>query len=363
MILTAAILTGCLLDYLFGDPAVIVHPVVLMGRRIVKAEQVLRGRFSGTQEGELAAGRILAALLPLCTFVLTFGICRLCLRIHPVLYYLMETFWCYQALAARNLAVEAERVKKALDRAQRSCGESGQAEDTECRPVCEDDRRKDTNAASQSGTSGIPVADLRPAREQIARIVGRDTQHLDAAGITRACVETVAENFSDGVAAPLLYMLIGGAPLALTYKAVNTMDSMIGYKNDRYLYFGRAAARLDDLAGFLPSRIAALFWIAAAYLDPSADGRNAWRIFLRDRRKHESPNAAQTESACAGALHIRLAGPASYFGRTVSKPYLGEDDRPIETEDISRSIRLMWVCSFLLFAAGISIRILTLSLM
>ena len=316
MILTAAIVTGCLLDLIFGDPAPVPHPVVLMGACITKLEKYLRRIFPKSAKGELAGGGIVALCLPAAVFVLTFSACRLCLRIHPVLYFLIESFWCFQALAGRGLAREAEEVGRVL---------------------------------TEDG--------LAAARKQVARIVGRDTDHLDEAGVLRACVETVAENSSDGVAAPLLYMLAGGAPLALTYKAVNTMDSMIGYRNERYLYFGRAAARLDDIMNFLPSRITALLWIAAAYIDPKADGRSAWRIFKRDRRKHASPNSAQTESACAGALHIRLGGPASYFGILHDKPWIGDDGRSIEPDDIRRSVHLMWISCAIVLAAGVGIRI------
>ena len=316
MILTAAIVTGCLLDLIFGDPAPVPHPVVLMGACITKLEKYLRRIFPKSAKGELAGGGIVALCLPAAVFALTFSVCRLCLRIHPALYFLIESFWCFQALAGRGLAREAEEVGRVL---------------------------------TEDG--------LAAARKQVARIVGRDTDHLDEAGVLRACVETVAENSSDGVAAPLLYMLAGGAPLALTYKAVNTMDSMIGYRNERYLYFGRAAARLDDIMNFLPSRITALLWIAAAYIDPKADGRSAWRIFKRDRRKHASPNSAQTESACAGALHIRLGGPASYFGILHDKLWIGDDGRSIEPDDIRRSVHLMWISCAIVLAAGVGIRI------
>ena len=316
MILTLAVLTGCLLDFLLGDPEGIPHPVVLMGACITKAERILRRIFPKSPKGELAGGCVLAAFLPTTVFLIAFVACRLCLRIHPAVYYLLESFWCYQSLAARGLAREAEGVRGAL---------------------------------TEQG--------LASARKQVSRIVGRDTDGLDGAGVIRACVETVAENSSDGVAAPLLYMLIGGAPLALAYKAVNTMDSMIGYRNDRYLFFGRAAARLDDIVNFIPSRITALCWIAAAFHDPEADGKNAWRIFRRDRWNHPSPNSAQPESACAGALHIRLGGPAYYFGALHEKPPIGEHDRPVDTEDIRRSVRLMWISSVLLLAAGIIVRI------
>ena len=197
--------------------------------------------------------------------------------------------------------------------------------------------------------------DLPAARIAVSRIVGRDTQALTAEGVTKAAVETVAENASDGVIAPLLYMLLGGAPLALTYKAINTMDSMVGYKNTQYLYFGRAAAKLDDIANYLPSRIAALLWVAAAALTGN-DARSAWRIWRRDRRNHASPNSAQTESACAGALNVQLAGPAYYFGQYYPKPTIGDAVRPIEPEDIRRADRMMYAESLLALALGLVIR-------
>ena len=169
--------------------------------------------------------------------------------------------------------------------------------------------------------------------------------------------ETVGENASDGVIAPLLYMLLGGAPLALTYKAINTMDSMLGYKNQKYLYFGRAAARLDDAANYLPSRLAGLLWVAAAALTGSS-ARGAWKIWRRDRRNHASPNSAQTESACAGALGVQLAGPAYYFGEYYDKPTIGDPLRPVEPQDILRADRMMYAESVLALALGLAVRAL-----
>ena len=192
------------------------------------------------------------------------------------------------------------------------------------------------------------------AKRNVLRF-NKDTQALTAEGVTKAAVETVAENASDGVIAPLLYMLLGGAPLALTYKAINTMDSMVGYKNERYLRFGRAAAKLDDIANYLPSRIAALLWVAAAALTGN-DARSAWRIWRRGRRNHASPNSAQTESACAGALNVQLAGPAYYFGQYYPKPTIGDAVRPIEPEDIRRADRMMYAESLLALSLGLVIR-------
>ena len=203
----------------------------------------------------------------------------------------------------------------------------------------------------------LAKGDLPAARRAVARIVGRDTQNLTAAGVTRAAVETVAENASDGVIAPLLYMLLGGAPLALTYKAINTMDSMLGYKNEKYLYFGRCAAKLDDAANWLPSRLAALLWVAAAALTGNS-ACGAWRIWRRDRRRHASPNSAQTESACAGALGVQLAGPAYYFGEYYDKPTIGDPLREIEPRDILRANRMMYAESLLALVLGLAVRLM-----
>ena len=309
-----AVLGGFVLDAVFGDPAWLPHPVVYMGKAISALEKGLRARLPKTPEGELWGGRILAFCLPVGPFALTSLVCMGAAALHPLLGLAVQMFWCGQALAAKGLVQESTNVYREL-----------------LKP------------------------DLPAARIAVSRIVGRDTQALTAEGVTKAAVETVAENASDGVIAPLLYMLLGGAPLALTYKAINTMDSMVGYKNERYLHFGRAAAKLDDIANFLPSRIAALLWVAAAALTGN-DARNAWRIWRRDRRNHASPNSAQTESACAGALNVQLAGPAYYFGEYYKKPTIGDAVRPIEPEDIRRANRMMYAESLLALALGLVIR-------
>ena len=305
-ILLAAV-GGFCLDLALGDPAWVPwpHPVVVMGRCITALERLLRAHFPATPRGERAAGCLLAAALPLGTLAVSLGALWLAGLVHPALRMALEITACWQALAIKDLRVESDRVRAAL-----------------------------TDAT------------LDEARAAVARIVGRDTDALTAEGVTRAAVETVAENFSDGVAAPLLYMLVGGAPLALCYKAINTMDSMVGYKNDRYLHFGRAAARLDDAANYLPARLAALLLVAAAR-PAGQDAAGAWRIWRRDRRNHASPNSAQCEAAMAGALGVQLAGPASYFGRLYRKPTIGDARRPIEPEDIRRANRMMYGASLL----------------
>ena len=309
-----AVLGGFVLDAVFGDPAWLPHPVVLMGKCISKLEKALRARFPKTQQGELLAGAVLAFCLPVGTFLVTSAVCLLAAKISPWLGLAVQMFWCGQALAAKGLVQESRNVYGELVK-----------------------------------------PDLPAARKAVSRIVGRDTENLTAEGVTKAAVETVAENASDGVIAPLLYMLLGGAPLALTYKAVNTMDSMVGYKNETYLYFGRAAAKLDDVANYIPSRLAALLWVAAAALTGS-DAKGAWRIWRRDRRNHASPNSAQTESACAGALGVQVAGPAYYFGEYYPKPTIGDALRPIEPQDILRADRMMYAASILALVLGLVIR-------
>ena len=200
----------------------------------------------------------------------------------------------------------------------------------------------------------LEKGDLPAARKAVSRIVGRDTAELSGEEVARAAVETVAENFSDGVAAPLFYMLLGGAPLALAYKAVNTMDSMVGYKNDRYLHFGRAAAKLDDAANYIPARLAALAWIGGAAI-AGQDAKNAWRIWRRDRRNHSSPNSAQTESACAGALGVQLGGPSRYFGKLYEKPAIGDPLRPVKAADIRRAVQTLYGAAALAVLGGAAV--------
>ncbi len=309
-----AVLGGFVLDTLFGDPPWLPHPVVLMGKAISALEKRLRARMPQTPQGELLGGAVVAFTLPMGTFLLTSLVCLGAAKLSPWLGLAVQMFWCGQALAAKGLAQESTNVYRALIK-----------------------------------------PDLPAARKAVSRIVGRDTQNLTLEGVTKAAVETVAENASDGVIAPLLYMLLGGAPLALTYKAINTMDSMLGYKNEKYLYFGRAAAKLDDAANYLPSRLAGLLWCAAAALTGNSP-KGAWRIWRRDRHNHASPNSAQTESACAGALGVQLAGPAYYFGEYYAKPTIGDPLRPIEPEDIRRANRMMYAESVLALAVGLAVR-------
>ena len=300
-----AVLGGFVLDAIFGDPAWLPHPVVYMGKAISRLEKFLRARLPKTPQGELLGGAVLAFCLPVGTLLLTGLVCWGAARLHPLLGLAVQMFWCGQALAAKGLVQES------------------------------------TNVYAELKKGSLPAA-----RKAVSRIVGRDTEALTAEGVTRAAVETVAENASDGVIAPLLYMLLGGAPMALTYKAINTMDSMVGYKNEKYLYFGRAAAKFDDVLNYIPARLSGMLMCGAAAFC-GMDSKNAWRIYWRDRYNHSSPNSAHTEATAAGAMHIQLAGNAYYFGKLYEKPTLGDPDRPVEYEDIPRVNRLLYATAIL----------------
>ena len=305
MLTVAAVVAGFLLDALLGDPRRIPHPIVAMGNAIAWLEPRLRAAFPDTPSGARRAGVVLVAVLCAGSFGATWCLIAVAGLVHPLLGFAVETWLCYQALAACELRRQSMRVVRELTR------------------------------------EGLPAA-----RRAVGMIVGRDTEALDERGVLKAAVETVAENTADGVVGPLVYLIVGGAPLGMLYKAVNTMDSMAGYKNERYLDFGRAAARVDDVLGFIPARLAALCMIAAA---PAAglSAKGAWRIWRRDRFNHASPNSAQTESAMAGALGVELAGSAVYFGKLVEKPTMGDATRPIEREDVRRANRLMVLASAL----------------
>ena len=304
-----AILIGFLLDLLLGDPRWLPHPVVAMGKAISWLEKRLRGLFSSTESGEQWAGRVLVIVLVVGVGGLSFATLYVCSLVHPFLRLSVESIMCYQILATKELWRQSMNVFEAL-----------KLED--------------------------PFKRLSDARHALARIVGRDTQILDEEGIAKATVETVAENTNDGVVAPLVFLAIGGAPLGMIYKAINTMDSMIAYKNDTYLQFGRAAAHLDDAANYIPARFAALCMILAAPLS-GLSLKHAWQIWRRDARNHTSPNAAQTESVAAGALGVQLGGDAIYQGERVEKPTIGDGKRVIEPVDIIRVDGLMLVTSLL----------------
>lgn len=324
-----AFIAGFVLDLLIGDPHFIPHPVRLIGSLISFCDKRLNcdaGYNISEKKLNLIKykrGMLLAFTVIFATFAISVIIIVAAYSINLYAGVIAEAVMTWQILATKCLRVESMRVYDALR------------------------------------TDGVDAG-----RRAVSMIVGRDTSVLDAAGVTRAAVETIAENTSDGVIAPMLYTAIGGPVLGFVYKAVNTMDSMLGYKNDKYMYFGRFAARLDDVVNFIPARISAYLMLAAAFIGGRQfDGKNAYRIFKRDRFNHASPNSAQTESVCAGALRVQLAGDAVYFGKLVKKKYIGDGLREIENEDIKRANRLMYITAFLCELLSVSVMSLVLILL
>lgn len=311
---------------MIGDPRSIPHPVVWIGRLISLLDKRLLGEIPADRSdpetrdkaSESRKGLLLVIIVIAVTVLLTAAVMIAAYRSAPLAGVIAEAVLTCYLLAQTSLRRESMKVYREL----------------------------------KEGT-------LEGARKAVSMIVGRDTEALDETGVTKAAVETVAENFSDGVIAPMLYAAAGGPVLGMTYKAINTMDSMVGYKNDRYMWFGTAAARLDDAANFVPSRLSAMLLIlCSAFCGRDYDARGALRIWRRDRRKHKSPNAAQTESAAAGALGIQLAGDAQYFGRVVKKPFIGDKTREAEAEDIVRMNRLMVAASFAGFAVCLIVMVI-----
>lgn len=300
-----AILAGGLLDFLLGDPYWLPHPVRWIGKMIAFLERKLRMCFPATPKGEMAGGSLLVIAVCLSSFLLPLLVLFICGKIHWGLRLAVETWMIYQILAAKCLQTESRKVYRQLQE-----------------------------------------KNLPGARKQLSFLVGRDTQELTEKEVICAAVETVAENTTDGVIAPLLFIAVGGAPLGMLYKAINTMDSMLGYRNEAYRYFGKFAARLDDAANWVPARLAGLLMcLSAGVLRLSMPC--AFRIFFRDRGKHLSPNSAQTESACAGALGIALGGTHVYFGKPVEKPMIGDASREPDPKDILRANHLMLITQLL----------------
>lgn len=306
-----SLVIGFALDLIIGDPRWLYHPVRIIGKEIEILEKLLRKVFPVTESGERKAGLVMVIIVCITSGLVPWIILHFCFKVHVILGVAVMSFMCYQMVATKSLKQESMKVYYAL--------KNGSLED---------------------------------GRYAVSMIVGRDTESLDEQGVTKAAVETVAENFSDGVFAPLLYMIIGGPVLMFIYKGINTMDSMVGYKNDRYINFGRYAAKLDDVANYIPSRIAGLTLVIAAGLCKQ-NMKNAWKIWRRDRLNHSSPNSAQTESAAAGALEIQLAGNAYYFGKLYEKPTIGDPINEVRILDIKRVNRLMYyagVISVIVFA-------------
>ncbi|MFA9464217.1 MAG: adenosylcobinamide-phosphate synthase CbiB [Velocimicrobium sp.] len=318
-----ALIIGYSLDLIFGDPLWLWHPVMGIGKLIHWGQKRLEQIFSfdledsnkRNQTKERIAGVILVVFVLAIPTAFVFVILCIAGKIHPLIRIFIEAILCYQILAIKSLKTESMKVYRKLYE-----------------------------------------HDLDGARRAVSMIVGRDTNLLSEEGITKATVETIAENTSDGVIAPMFCFLVGGAMLGILYKAANTMDSMIGYKNDHYMHFGRAAAKFDDIINYIPARIAAVFMIASAYL-LQLNGRGAIEIFKRDRYKHASPNSAQTEAVCAGALSIELAGDASYFGRVHHKQTIGDAKQRVEMKDIKRANGLLYMTSLLFFLVSCAILI------
>ena len=308
MLIALSTFTAFILDQIFGDPRNFPHPVVIIGKLISSMERFTRKVFPKTNKGELAAGAFTWVIVATVSFAVPFIALVLLAKVNVWAAFALNTFWSYQIFASKSLKEQSMLVYRYLE-----------------------------------------AEDLPNSRKYLSWIVGRDTSELDPEEITKAVVETVAENTSDGVTAPMLYMMILGAPLGMLYKAINTMDSMLGYKNDRYMYFGRIPAKIDDVANFIPARITGLLMCLTTPLI-GLDGRNAYRIYKRDRLKHLSPNSGHLEAACAGAMHIMLGGDSFYFGKLVEKASLGDPDREVRITDIPLSIKMMYASSLAMLA-------------
>lgn len=291
-------------DLLFGDPPGYPHPVRLIGRTISFLEKRFL-QWAHTPQMQLFSGVILAVVIVFGAGILTWAITRMTGWIHPILSSILSIFFAYTTLATRNLYDAPRKVVRALEK-----------------------------------------GDLTLARREVGFLVSRDTDQLGEKEICRALIETVSENTSDGIVAPLFYLVIGGPPLAMAYKALNTLDSMVGYRNDRYQYLGWASARGDDLANLIPSRLTALLFIGSSFILRKS-WRGAWRVTWRDARKNPSPNSGYPEAAMAGALGVQLGGNNSYFGRVEEKPLIGEPERSIDRNVVRESLRLMIVSSFI----------------
>ena len=309
---------GFLIDLILGDPQGWPHPVIWIGKLISLLERLFRCLLPKTPGGERLAGALIWIVTAGVSFAVPLFLLRVCARFSPWLSLAVESAMCWQILATKSLRDESMKVYTALE-----------------------------------------TGDLDQSRYAVSMIVGRDVERLDDAGVTRAAVETVAENTSDGVVAPLLFLALGGAPLGFFYKAVNTMDSMLGYTEAPYRHIGLVPARMDDVMNYLPARVSALLMLLGGAI-LKMNVANGWKIFRRDRCKHASPNSAQTESVCAGLLGLRLSGDAWYHGVLHPKDYIGDALRPIEHADIPRACRLLYVTAVLALLLGCGLRFLIL---
>ena len=295
---------GYVIDLIFSDPVKLTHPVVIIGNLINGLEKLLYKENDGDRN-KLIKGALLNIIVLVLTFLVVFFIVRLSLSLNLYLYFIVSAILV-------SFTISTEGLKKAAMEIYELLAEKN----------------------------------IEEARYKVGMIVGRDTQNLTEEEISRAVIETVAENIVDGVTSPLFYGLIGGAPLAFLYRAVNTMDSMLGYKNDKYLYFGRFSARLDDLMNFVPARLTSLLIILVAYLHPRMNGKNALRAVIDDASKHPSPNGGYTESAAAGALEIRLGGYNYYFGQKSFRAYMGKEINSISANKIAEVVEILYMTTF-----------------
>lgn len=295
---------GYLADLIFGDPYWMPHPIRLIGKLIESAEKTIRKFAKG--EGALKFGGVLLLIVVVSvSFAVPFGILKLASGVSPYLALAIEVLMVYQILATKCLDVETAKVRKKLE-----------------------------------------LGDLEGARHAISMLVSRDTEKMNEEDIIKAAVETMTENIVDGIISPMFYIAIGGAPLGFAFKAVNTLDSMVGYKNDKYLNLGWASAKFDDLANFIPARLTALLVIVAAFV-LRLDYKNAYKILLRDKRNHSSPNSPLSEAPAAGALRIQLGGKAWYFGEMSMKPTMGDPLEEPTVRHIVKSSQLMYATSFI----------------
>ena len=300
-----ALFIGFGIDLIVGDPHSIPHPVIFIGKLISAIEKVVRKIFPQTVRGENLAGGVLWLLVVVISTAVPALLLWLCYGLNTWLGLALESIMCWQILATKSLKDESMKVHAALK-----------------------------------------TGNIEKSRYAVSMIVGRDTENLDDKAVARAAVETVAENTSDGIVAPLIFLAIGGAPLGFFYKAVNTMDSMLGYVEMPYKNIGLVPAKMDDVMNFIPSRLSALIMLLAGWL-LKLNVKNGWKIFRRDRFNHASPNSAQTESVCAGLLGLRLAGDAWYHGELHKKKFIGDALREIEYEDIQSACRLLYVTAVL----------------
>ncbi|MEL7647186.1 MAG: adenosylcobinamide-phosphate synthase CbiB [Sedimentibacter sp.] len=313
------LIAGYIIDFLIGDPQGFPHPVRLIGKLISFMEKALRKKCS-LAEDERKAGMVLWFTVVGTSYLVPLIILLVAAKVNTFIALAVHSIMCYYILAARSLRDESMLVY-----------------------------------------NNLHAGDMEKARKSLSYIVGRDVEHLNNVQIAKAAVETVAENTSDGVIAPMLYILVGGAPLGFMYKAINTLDSMVGYKNDKYINFGRFSAKADDAANFLPARIASYLMITAAYV-LKMDYASAYRIYRRDRYNHKSPNSAHTESVCAGALNIMLGGPSCYNGVLVEKPVIGDNKREVKNDDIIKANNLMYATSLLCLILGVALRFVVMSI-